>query len=104
MGAIMQSSGADDDRRRVRPDGLSVRARRHALGWSQRDLVEAIATAHERATGLRETVTPALLAAVEERGAAIPYTTLCLIAAGLDCNPVELLAPEEDEIGPSGTG
>jgi hypothetical protein len=30
---------------------------------------------------------------VEERNERVPYATLCLIALGLDCNPVELLAP-----------
>jgi len=88
-----------DDQRIVQPDGLAIRGRRHARGWSQRDLVEAIAEAHERATGVRETIRPAVLAAVEERAAAVPYATLRLIAAGLDCNPVELLAMPEDEAG-----
>jgi hypothetical protein len=89
-----------DDGRIVRPDGLAVRGRRHARGWSPRDLVEAIAAAHERATGLRETIPPTVLAAVEESGAGIPFATLRLIAGGLDCNPVELLAeePEPDQI------
>jgi hypothetical protein len=85
-----------DDGRIVRPDGLAVRGRRHALGWSPRDLVEAIAEAHERATGVRETVPPTVLSAIEERGVGIPFATLRLIAGGLDCNPVELLAVEPD--------
>jgi DNA-binding Xre family transcriptional regulator len=85
-----------DDARLVRPDGVAIRGRRHALGWSPRDLIEAIATAHERATGLRETVTPAVLAAVEERALAVPFSTLRLIAAGLDCNPVELIAVRDE--------
>ena len=86
-----------DDARIVQPDGLAIRGRRHARGWSPRDLVEAIASAHERATGVRETIRPTLLAAVEEREARIPFATLRLIAGGLDCNPVELLAlPEPD--------
>jgi hypothetical protein len=84
--------GDPDDGRIVQPDGLAIRGRRHARGWSPRDLVEAIARAHERATGVRETIRPTLLAAVEERDAGIPYATLRLIADGLDCNPVELLA------------
>lgn len=90
-----------EDGRIVQPDGLAIRGLRHARGWSQRDLVEAIAAAHERATGVRETIRPTLLAAVEERGAGIPFATLRLIAGGLDCNPVELLAlpePEPDQI------
>lgn len=88
-----------DDLRLVRPDGLAIRGRRHALGWSPRDLLEAIASARERATGVRQTLRPTQLAAVEERGAAIPYATLRLIADGLDCSPVDLLAePEPDQI------
>jgi len=86
-----------DDARIVQPDGLAVRGRRHARGWSPRDLIEAIAAARERATGVRETIRPTVLAAVEERAARVPYATLCLIADGLDCNPVELLALPEDE-------
>lgn len=86
----MQSDGDDD--RLVEPDGLAIRGRRHALDWSPRDLVEAIASAHERATGVRETIRPTELAAVEESGARVSYAKLRLIAAGLDCNPVELMA------------
>jgi hypothetical protein len=94
----MTSADAEDGRI-VQPDGLVIRGRRHERGWSQRDLVEAIAAAHERATGVRETIRPTVLAAVEERGARIPFATLRLIAGGLDCNPVELLAePEPDQI------
>jgi hypothetical protein len=86
-----------DDARIVRPDGLAIRGRRHERGWSPRDLVEAIAAAHERATGVRQTIRPTLLVAVEERHARIPFGTLRLIADGLDCNPVDLLAlPEPD--------
>jgi hypothetical protein len=84
----------DDDARLVRPDGLAIRGRRHARGWSPRELVDAIGEARRAATGLRETVTPALLRSVEERNARVPYSILCLIAAGLDCNPVELLFVE----------
>jgi hypothetical protein len=87
----------DDDTRPVRPDGLAIRGRRHARGWSRWDLVDAIGEAQRTATGLRETIAPALLTAVEERDAAIPYATLRLIAAGLDCNPVELLRSEPGE-------
>ena len=80
-----------DDRAPVRPDGLAVRGRRHARGWSLRDLVEAIGDASEREQGVRESLSPSVLRAVEEQGAAIPYASLRLIASGLDCNPVELL-------------
>ena len=87
--------GDRDDDRLVAPDGLAIRGRRHALGWSPRDLVEAIANAHERATGVRETIRPTELAAVEESGARVAFAKLRLIAAGLDCNPVELIAEAE---------
>jgi transcriptional regulator with XRE-family HTH domain len=87
----------EDDARAIQPDGLAIRGRRHQRGWSPRDLIEAIGAAHEAATGVRESIAPALLSAVEERNARIPYATLRLIAAGLDCNPVELLAPAAAE-------
>ncbi len=76
--------------RPVRPNGLEVRGRRHQLGWSPRDLIRAIGEAQRRATGLPETITPHLLRGVEEQNEVIPYATLCLIAAGLDCNPIDL--------------
>ena len=76
----------------MRPDGLAVRGRRHALGWSPRDLVEAIGRARTRETGVWETIAPNLLRAIEEQNETIPYETLCLVAGGLDCNPAELLA------------
>ena len=88
----------DDDETLVRPDGLSVRRRRHEGSLSPRDLVEAIADAQEIATGLRDTITPALLAGIEERAERIPWATLRLVAAGLDCDPVDILgadAPDE---------
>lgn len=90
------SAERSDDARLVRPDGLAVRGRRHLRGWSPRDLVEAIGDAQQRATGLRETISPSELASVEERRVRVPYATVRLIAAGLDCNPVELLADAEE--------
>ena len=81
----------DEDARRVRPNGLAVRRMRHDRGWSPRDLVDAIARASERSTGIGETISPHLLAGVEEQCEAIPYATLCLIAGGLDCDPVDIL-------------
>ncbi len=87
-----------DDARPVRPDGVGIRGRRHELGWSPRDLVDAIGTARTRETGVWETITPNLLRGIEEQNEAIPYSTLRLVAAGLDCNPAELLAA--DESGP----
>jgi transcriptional regulator with XRE-family HTH domain len=84
-------SGEYDDRHPIRPDGLAIRRLRRDRGWSRRELLEAIAGATLRETGVRETISPNLLEAVEERSEAIPYSTLCRIASGLDCEPVELL-------------
>ena len=81
----------NEDLRQVRPDGLAIRGLRHQRGWSPRDLAAAITTAECRATGRAATIAPRVLLAVEERNAPIPYATLCLIAAGLDCNPVEVV-------------
>ena len=74
----------------VRPDGLTVRRLRHENGWSPRELVDAIGDASERASGIRETITPNLLIGIEEHSEKIPYATLCLIADGLDCDPAEI--------------
>ncbi len=90
----------DDDLRRVRPNGQSVRRLRHAQGWSPRDLIQAIAEAQRTATGIAETIKPNLLSGIEERSEVIPYVTLCLVASGFDCDPVDLLAIETaDERG-----
>jgi hypothetical protein len=82
---------SDDDGRLVRPDGLAIRGLRHARGWSPRDLAAAITAANEMATGLPMRVPPRVLNAIEERNALVSYATLRTIAAGLDCNPVELV-------------
>lgn len=82
----------DDDQALVRADGLSVRRRRHDLSYSPRELVDAIGEASLLASGLRDTITPNLLQGVEERAEPIPYVTLRLIAGGLDCDPVDILA------------
>jgi hypothetical protein len=79
----------------VRPDGLSVRRRRHDNGWSPRDLVNAIEAASFEASGLRRTLTPNLLKAIEEQSEAIPYDQLLLLADGLRCDPVDLIAKGE---------
>ncbi len=81
----------NEDQRLVRPDGLAIRGLRHERGWSPRDLAAAITAAEYRATGRPVTIAPRVLLSVEERNAAVPYATLCLIAAGLDCNPIEIL-------------
>jgi hypothetical protein len=77
--------------RKVRPAGLVVRRMRHERGWPPRELIEAIGEASVRASGRRETITPNLLAGIEERNEAISYETLCLVAAGLGCDPVDIL-------------
>jgi transcriptional regulator with XRE-family HTH domain len=88
---------AFDDDALVVPDGGRVRLLRHRRGWSRRELIEAIARASERATGLRDTISLNLLAGIEERDEPVPFAKLRLIAAGLDCEPVELVRePEPD--------
>jgi len=89
----------DDDETLVTPDGLSVRRRRHDLSLSLRDLVEAIAAAQERATGLRDTITPSLLSGIEERAERVPWATLRLVASGLDCDPVDILGHDAEPDG-----
>lgn len=84
-------SGAYEDGRPIRPDGLAIRRMRRDRGWSRRDLLVAIAEATLRETGIRDTISPNLLEGIEEGNEAIPYSTLCRIASGLDCEPVELL-------------
>ena len=64
---------------------------RHEHGWGPRDLIGAIAAASTRSTGIRETISPNLLKGIEEHSERIPYATLCLIAGGLDCDPIDLL-------------
>lgn len=83
-------SGFDGDARVV-PDGVQIRGLRREHGWSRRTLVARIAEASIRATGLRETISVSQLGGIEEVNEPIPYAMLCLVAAGLDRNPVELL-------------
>ena len=80
------------DRSRVVPDGGGIRRRRRERGWSQRDLVQAICDAHERATGRHSSFNLNLLQHVEEENEPIEYAMVVLVAAGLDCDPVELVA------------
>ena len=84
---------------RVWPDGLVVRRLRHERGWSPRRLIDAIGAASERSSGIRESITPNLLTAIEEHDEMIPYATLCIIADGLDCDPVDIRrhAPRQTE-------
>lgn len=81
--------------RLVQLDGLAVRRRRHDHGWSPRDLVTAIEEASFASSGLRRTLTPNQIAAIEERAERISYASLLLLADGLDCDPVDLLAADE---------
>ena len=76
-------------------DGLSVRRRRHAHGWSPRDLVQAIENASLQASGRRRTLSPNQIEAIEERAERIPYELVLLLADGLDCDPVDLIAAGE---------
>ena len=84
-----------DDQQLVRPDGLSVRRRRHDKGWSPRELITAIESASFDSSGLRRTLTPSQLKAIEEQAERIPYDQLLLLADGLDCDPVDLIAEGE---------
>lgn len=76
-------------------DGLSVRRRRHAHGWSPRDLVHAIETASFRSSGRRRSLSPNQIEAIEERAERIPYELALLLADGLGCDPVDLIAEGE---------
>ncbi len=84
-----------DDASPITPDGVGIRRRRRRRGWSRRTFVAEIAEASFRESGLRETISPHLLEGIEETNERVPYGTLCRIAAGLDCNPVELLLEDE---------
>jgi hypothetical protein len=76
-------------------DGLSVRRRRHAHGWSPRDLVVAIEAASEVSSGRKRSLSPNQIEAIEERSERIPYDLLLLLADGLDCDPIDLIAEGE---------
>ena len=88
-------TGDPDRDRLVRPDGLAVRRRRHDHGWSPRELVSAIEKACFGASGLRRTLTPNQIEAIEERAEQISYDELLLLADGLDCDPIDLIAEGE---------
>lgn len=90
MGTIHETTS--DDERLVRPDGLSIRRRRHERSWAPRDLVTAIERASVVASGLPDTITPNLLMGIEEQNERIPFATLRLVAGGLDCDPIDILA------------
>ena len=82
----------------VRPDGQAIRRRRTEQGWPPRHLIEAIRRASEDATGIATTISPTLLLSIEDHCEAIPYETLCLVADGLRCDPVDILKiPDESD-------
>jgi transcriptional regulator with XRE-family HTH domain len=89
-----------DDDSPVRPDGLTIRRRRRHRGWSRADLVSAIELRSREATGRAESVSRNVLQGIEESNERVSYETLCLVALGLDCNPVELLLEESAEPEP----
>jgi hypothetical protein len=96
-----------DDDAPVRPDGLTVRRLRHERGWSPRALIDEIARVAFAATGLRRSLTPNQLAAIEERDEAVPYSTLCLVSDAFDCDPITLVRidqRDEDEEDGDGEG
>lgn len=76
-------------------DGLTVRRRRHQRGWSTRELAAAIEATSFASSGRKRSITPNQLEAIEERGERIPYELVLLLADGLDCDPIDLLAPGE---------
>ena len=75
----------------MKPAGLVIRRLRHERGWPPRELIFAILEANYRSSGQRETISPNLLSGIEERNERIPYETLCLVAAGLGCDPIDIL-------------
>ena len=89
----------------VSPDGLAIRRRRHERGWSPRTLIDEAEERHFASTGLRARISPNLLSGIEERGEAVPYETICVLADAFDCDPIDLVKPpgeDEDEEDPRG--
>ena len=86
-----------DDDGPMAPDGLAVRRRRHERGWSHRQLIDEMEQRHFEATGLRATLTPSLLAGIEERCERVPYETICMLSDALDCDPIDLVKPPDEE-------
>jgi hypothetical protein len=95
---MYEKTMAEEENEIVRPDGQSIRRRRHEQGWPPRLLIDAIGDASITATGIRKTITPNLLLGIEDHNEPIPYETLCLVADGLRCDPVDILRiADEDE-------
>ena len=83
-----------DDDTEVRPDGLTVRRMRHERAWSPRKLIDAIGERRRESTGVATSISPNLLAGIEERDETVPYSTLCLVAGAFDCDPIDLVRDE----------
>jgi len=78
---------------------------RGTVGWMFALLLgTSTALAQERATGLRDTISPTQLTGIEERGERIPWAMLRLVASGLDCDPVDILALEDESADESHDG
>ena len=82
---------AFDDDQTVTPDGTAIRRMRRRQGLSRRAFVRVVADVSFRESGLRETISVNLLEGMEEANEAVPYATLCRVAAGLDADPVILV-------------
>jgi transcriptional regulator with XRE-family HTH domain len=76
-------------------NGLTVRRRRHDHGWSTRQLTEAIEEACFTSSGLRRTLSPNQIQAIEEREERVTYDLALLLADGLGCDPADLIAEGE---------
>jgi transcriptional regulator with XRE-family HTH domain len=85
-----------DDDSVVVPDGGRVRLLRHRRGWSRRALVNAVALASERESGLPTTLSLNQLGWIEEANEPVVFATMRLLASGLDCEPVELVRLDEE--------
>ena len=83
-----------DDDAVVTPNGMAIRRMRRREGWSRRAFVQRMADVSVRESGLRKTITVNLLEGIEEANERVPYETLCRVAAGLDADPVGLVADE----------
>ena len=90
-----------EDQTPIVPDGLTIRRRRRRMGFSRRDFVQLLERRTKESTGVPETISRNVLQGIEETNERVPYATLCLIALGLDCNPIELLGEEFDFTRPS---
>ncbi len=86
-----------EDETPIIPDGVSIRRIRRDHGWSRRVMVRRIADATQRESGIRQSISSNLLEGIEEGNEPIPYSVLCMVATGLDLNPIEILLDPEDE-------